>query len=111
MIYDQTENELVSSKIKRVQYNASLIITGAIRGIFQEKLYQELGLESPRTRKKIFKAHVLFLQTNCNSKAINSFQSDTSNLRKWNELSTEIRNSTFYEQFSPPNFASNIKQI
>ena len=68
-------------------------------------LYQELGLESFRTRKKIFKVYVLLLQTNYNSKAILSFQSDTAT------LSTEVRNSTSYEQFSPPTFASNIKQI
>ena len=111
VIYDQAENELVSIEIGRVQYNASLAITGAIRGTSQEKLYQELGLESLRTRKKIFKAHVLFLQTNYNSKVIIYFQFDTSSLREWNELSTEIRNSTSYQQFLPPNFASNFKQM
>ena len=68
VIYDQ------ASKIERVEYNASLAITGGIRKIYQEKLYQELGLESFRTRKKIFKAHITILQTNCNSKAITSFQ-------------------------------------
>ena len=30
VIYDQAENESVSSKSERVQYNASLAITGAI---------------------------------------------------------------------------------
>ena len=49
MIYDQPENESFSSKIESVQNNASLAITGAIRGISQEKLYQELGLESLRS--------------------------------------------------------------
>ena len=73
LIYNQAENKSVSRKIERVQYNAYLAITGAIRGTCQEKLYQELGLESLRTRKKIFKAHVLFLQTNCSSKAIYIF--------------------------------------
>ena len=101
MIYDQAKNE-------SVQYNASLPKTGVIRGIFQEKLYQELSLKSIRTRQK---AHVLLLQTNYNSKVIISFQSDTSNLREWNELCTEIRNSTSYQQFSLPNFAFDIKQI
>ena len=88
VIYDQAENELVSIEIGRVQYNASLAITGAIRGTSQEKLYQELSLESLRTRKKIFKANVLFLQTNYTPKDITSFQSDTSNLKEWNELRT-----------------------
>ena len=43
VIYDQPENESFSSKIDSIQYNASLAITGAIRGTSQEKLYQELG--------------------------------------------------------------------
>ena len=73
VIYDQAENESVSNKIERVQYNASLAIAGAIRVTSQEKLYQELGLESLKIRKKILKAHVLFLRTNYNSKAIISF--------------------------------------
>ena len=34
-----------------MQYNAALAITGAIRGTSREKLYQELGLESPRKRR------------------------------------------------------------
>ena len=106
MINDQAKNKSVSSKIERVQYDSSLAIAGAVTGTSQEKLFQELVLESLRTRKKIFKVHV---QTNYNSKAIISFQSDTSNLGEWNELSSEICNSTFYQQFSPPNIAS--KQI
>ena len=99
VIYGQEDNESVISRIERVQYNASLAIARAIRKTSQENLYQELGLESLRTRKKIFKAHVLFLQTNYNSKAIVSFQFDTSTLSEWNELSTEIRNSTSHQQF------------
>ena len=38
VIYDQPENESFSSKIESVQYNASLAITGAIRGTSQKKL-------------------------------------------------------------------------
>ena len=36
VIYDQPENESFSSKIESVQYNASLAMTGAIRGTSQE---------------------------------------------------------------------------
>ena len=32
-------------KIESVQYNAALAITGAIQGIFREKVYKEPGLE------------------------------------------------------------------
>ena len=36
---------------ERIQYNAALAITGAIRGNSQIKLYKELGLESLRFRR------------------------------------------------------------
>ena len=49
IIFDQPKNESFSSIIESVQYNATLAITGAIRGTSQEKLYQELGLESLRS--------------------------------------------------------------
>ena len=45
VIYDQPSNTSFSKKIKSVQYNAALAITGAIKGSSCEKLYQELGLE------------------------------------------------------------------
>ena len=34
-----------------IQYNACLALTGAIRGTSEEKIYQELGLESLRDRR------------------------------------------------------------
>ena len=37
-------------KLESVQYNAAIAITGAIRGSSREKLYQELGLESLKSR-------------------------------------------------------------
>ena len=49
MIYDQTFNMLFQQIIETIQYNASLAITGAIRGSSREKLYQKLDLE---TRQK-----------------------------------------------------------
>ena len=51
MIYDQPENKSFSSKIESVQYDASLAINRAIKGTSQEKLYQELNLESLRSRR------------------------------------------------------------
>ena len=44
VIYDQPNNDKLSEKIESIQYNATLAITGAIRGTSREKLYQELGL-------------------------------------------------------------------
>ena len=49
--FDQQEKESLSSKIESVQYKASLAIIGAIKGTSQERPYQELGLESFRSRR------------------------------------------------------------
>ena len=45
IIYGRAFKESFQSKLEPVQYNATLAITGAIRGFSREKLYQELGLE------------------------------------------------------------------
>ena len=37
--------------MKRVQYSACLVITGAFKGTSRERLYQELGLESLKDRR------------------------------------------------------------
>ena len=52
VIYDKVFNESWHKKFESAQYNAALAITGAIRGTNTEKLYQTLGLESLRTRRK-----------------------------------------------------------
>ena len=49
--YDQTFNESFHQRIESIQYNAAIAITGAITGTSSEKLYQELGLESLRSRR------------------------------------------------------------
>ena len=46
IIYDQPNNEHFCNMIERLQYNAALVITGAIKGTSQQKIYNELGLES-----------------------------------------------------------------
>ena len=51
VLYDQPNNESLSQKIKSVQYNATLAITGAFKGASQMKLYNELGLESLKSRR------------------------------------------------------------
>ena len=51
VIYDCAFNESFQNKLESVQYNAALAITGAIRGSTREKLYQELGLESLKSRR------------------------------------------------------------
>ena len=46
VIYDKAFNESFHAKLESLQYNATLAITGAIRGSSTEKIYEELGLES-----------------------------------------------------------------
>ena len=43
IIYEQAYNSTSHDKLESVLNNACLEITGAIRGILTEKLYQELG--------------------------------------------------------------------
>ena len=50
VIYDQHYNSF-HQKLEPIQYNATLAITGAIRGSSREKLYPELGLESLQQRR------------------------------------------------------------
>ena len=49
--YGQTFNASFKRKMKTIQYNAALAITGAIRSSSREKLYQELGLETVQQRR------------------------------------------------------------
>lgn len=51
IIYDNPFNESFNEKIEKIQYNAALVVTGAIKGTSQERLYQKLGLESLRGRR------------------------------------------------------------
>ena len=51
VIYDVPHNDSFCKMIESVQYNASLAITGAIKGTSREILYQELGLESLSDRR------------------------------------------------------------
>ena len=126
MIYDQPENESFSSKNESVQYNASFAITGAIRGTSQEKLYQELGLKSLRSRRwlrrmcyffKLMKTQKALYLFNVIPPKLNSLRHPNTYsvmrcrndyfknsfipyvVREWNKLSTDIRNSTSYQQF------------
>ena len=51
ILYDQAFNNFFHDRLESIQYNACLAITGAIRGMSREKLYQELGLELLRLRR------------------------------------------------------------
>ena len=51
MIYDQPNNRSFCQQIENTKYNASLAITGAIKGISRLKLYNEIELESLKFRR------------------------------------------------------------
>ena len=51
IIYDQPQNKSFSEKLEGVQYKAALAITGAIQGTSRDRIYQELGLESLKSRR------------------------------------------------------------
>ena len=51
VIYDQAFNESFHAKLESLQYNATLAITGAIKGSPTEKIYEEFGLESLKLRR------------------------------------------------------------
>ena len=43
--------DLFVKKIESIQYKVALAITGAIQGTSRERIYQELGLESLKSRR------------------------------------------------------------
>ena len=50
IIYDQPNNESFFNLIERVQYNAALAITSAIKSTSQPEIYNELSIESLKFR-------------------------------------------------------------
>ena len=60
IIYDQPHNESFCGKIESVQYKVTLAITGAIQGTSREKIYQELGLESLKSRRWVKRLTCMF---------------------------------------------------
>ena len=46
IIYDEPFNDSLREKLEKVQYSASLFISGAIKGTSQECFYKVLGLKS-----------------------------------------------------------------
>ena len=50
-IYNQGYNSAFYDKLESFRYNACLAINGAIRGTSTGKMYQELGLESLKSRR------------------------------------------------------------
>ena len=89
IIYGQPQNESFSEKLESVQYKTALAITGAIQGSSREKLYQELGLESLKSRRwykrlccmyKIMKKKAPHYLTNLIPKSHQSFRTRTNSI-------------------------------
>ena len=51
IIYDQPQNESSCEKIESVQYKATLAITGVMQDTYLNKIYQDLRLESLKSRR------------------------------------------------------------
>ena len=111
------------AKLKSVQYNTMLAISGVIRGTSKLKLYQELGLESLRWLRRMYylqniistklppyfyeiipplhrshRYHGCFKTLHCRTELFrNSFLPFTVN--EWNKLDSDIKNSDSYAVF------------
>ena len=51
VVFDQAFNNSFHQRLESIQHNAALTITGAIRGISKEKLYQKLGFKPLQSRR------------------------------------------------------------
>ena len=127
IIYDQPQIESFCEKFESVQYQAALAITGAIRGTSCGKLYQELGLESLKSRRWYKRLSCMFkimkkdapnylisliprceqtIRTRNNNISIYHCRTDCfrysffpSTLNEWFKLDDSIRNSESIEIF------------
>ena len=119
VIYDLAYNSSFHEKLESIQCSGCLAITGVIRGTSSEKLYQELGLESLKSRRWFRKlchfykilnekspSYLFDLIPNLNKFCDNNNIPETykrhnyfknsflpSTLSEWNNLGSKIRNS------------------
>ena len=126
VIYDQPNISSLANKIESVQHNVPLAITGAIRVISKEKLYQDLGFESLKDRRRLRRLCYLYKVLNTEQLAylydlIPPVQRSSRNkgciyepfcqtvsfknsflphaIKEWNKLGSEIRNAETYASF------------
>ena len=59
-MYDQSYNDSFRAKLELYQYKAALAMTGAIKGLSTEKLYQEFGIQHLRSRRWFRKLCLLY---------------------------------------------------
>ena len=78
-----------------MQYNATLVMTGAIRGTSKENLQQELGLMSPQRRWQYRKFCYFFK----NSRNFQNYQTKNSESIPQSRISHDISQSFFFLTF------------
>ena len=66
-MYHKGFNESFHVKLESLQYNATLAITGAIRGFSTEKMYEELGLKTLKSRRwyRKMSVFIMFSKVSC----------------------------------------------
>ena len=60
VIYDRAFKESFHQRLESIQYNVAIAITGTIRGISSEKLFQELVLETLKSRRWLRKLYLFY---------------------------------------------------
>ena len=128
IIYDQPFSNSFQNKNESIQYNACLAITGALRRMSKERLYEELGLESLQHRcwyrtlcylykivvnkspnclfKIVPASNTIYNTRNTNDIPLmnvkHNFFKNTffpSTIIEWNKLDLEICNSASFDSF------------
>ena len=106
IIYDQAYNSAFHDKLESVQYNACLAIIGAIRGTSTEKIYQELGLESLKSRRWFRKLYNFYKIFNDKSPSylfnlIPNFNRVQNTRLSYNIPTTKVKHDYFKDSFFP----------
>ena len=60
VIYDGASNKLFHQSLESLQISDAIVITGAIRITSSEKLFQELGLETLKSRRWLIKLCIFY---------------------------------------------------
>ena len=58
--YVHASNESFQQRFESIEYNAAIAITGTIRGRSWEKFFQELGLETLKSRRWFRKLYLFY---------------------------------------------------
>ena len=110
IIYDQAYNSAFHDKLEPVQYNACLAVTGATGGTSTEKIYQELDLESLKSRRWFRKLCYFYKIFNEKSHSylfnlIPNFIRVHNTRLSHNIPPTKVRHDYFKNSFFPPAIA------